>query len=564
METAFVYSIIFVLLIALLGGISARFLKLQPIIGYLVAGVIFGGLFPHNPEIGKLAEIGVILLLFSVGLELSFSKISKVLKPVTIGAFVQIVPITAISYVILTLLGFQSIVALVLAAGFSISSTSVLVKILTDRGETGTLHGEFMLAWTLVEDLAIIPMIVLLPSLKETVGLPMLLSGGRALLISGLVIAASLIIGRLVAPFLIHRMALLNSRELLIVSAVFLAIGTSAVTSFFGMSPALGAFLAGVVISESQENHAVFAETRPLRDILVALFFVSLGFLVNINFVIPHLVLIFGLVILVIIIKFLVVSLLTLALGYHGKTAIAAGLGLAQVGDLAFVFYLQAANLKLLSPEMTSVAIAVALITLIISPFLFRLVGPIWQRLRQVLAGRPGVSRLVLGWDKNTIATDKIWEKHIVVCGYGRVGGWVGKALAESNIPFIVIDYNQNIVSELRRQGIEAIYGDPAHPEVLEAAGIEKARAIVVAIPDSAVQEEIIAFVQTKAPDVKIISRVHLDEEWGKIKMMKVDKIVQPEFEAAVAIIRSVLTERGKTREEVSGVIKALRVSHGR
>jgi CPA2 family monovalent cation:H+ antiporter-2 len=343
-----------------------------------------------------------------------------------------------------------------------------------------------------------------------------------------------------------------------------LAIGTSAVTSFFGMSPALGAFLAGVVISESQENHAVFAETRPLRDILVALFFVSLGFLVNINFVIPHLVLIFGLVILVIIIKFLVVSLLTLALGYHGKTAIAAGLGLAQVGDLAFVFYLQAANLKLLSPEMTSVAIAVALITLIISPFLFRLVGPIWQRLRQVLAGRPGVSRLVLGWDKNTIATDKIWEKHIVVCGYGRVGGWVGKALAESNIPFIVIDYNQNIVSELRRQGIEAIYGDPAHPEVLEAAGIEKARAIVVAIPDSAVQEEIIAFVQTKAPDVKIISRVHLDEEWGKIKMMKVDKIVQPEFEAAVAIIRSVLTERGKTREEVSGVIKALRVSHGR
>lgn len=564
MDTAFVYSIIFVLFVALLGGIGARLLKLQPIIGYLVSGVIFGSIFSRGLEISKLAEIGVILLLFSVGLELSLGKLSKVLKPVTIGAFVQIIPITAISYIILTLVGLPPIVALILAAGFSISSTSVLVKVLTDRGETETLHGEFMLGWTLVEDLVVIPMIVLLPSLKETFGTTMLLSGGRALLISGVVIAVAIVVGRLIAPFLVHQMALLNSREILIVFAVFLAIGTSAVTSFFGMSPALGAFLAGMVISESQENHEVFAETRPLRDILVALFFVSLGFLVNINLIVSHLFLIIGLVLLVIVIKFVVVFFLTLLLGYHGKTAVAAGLGLAQVGDLAFVFYSQASVLGLLSQEMTSVAIAVALITLIISPFLFRLVGPIWQKLKQVLVAWPRISKFVLGWDKNTIVKDKVWENHMIICGYGRVGGWVGKALEEAKVPFIVVDYNQNIVSKLKAQGVEAIYGDPAHPEVLEAAGIKKAKAIVVAIPDSVAQEELIAYVQTKAPEVKIISRVHKDEEWEKIKMMKVDRVIQPEFEAAMTITRAIFSSMGKPKEEISEIIKSLRISHAK
>jgi len=561
MDTVFVYSLILVLLAALIGGTAAKLIKLPPFVGYLVAGVIAGIFYPKELGAEKLAEIGVILLLFSVGLEFSLGKLSKVLKSVTIGAFLQLFPITAISYLILYLIGIPPIICLILGAGFSISSTSILIKILSDRGEMDTLHGKFMVGWTIVEDLIVIPMIVLLPSLKEAFGLAIFLNGAKMLLVSGLIVAISVILGRVIAPLLIHRVAALNSRELLVVTSVFLALGTAAVTSFFGMSPALGAFLAGIVISESQENHEVFAETRPLRDLFMAIFFVTLGFLVNIQIVASHAILILALVVLVIVVKFLVVSLLTLALGYHGKTAIKAGLGLAQVGDLAFVFYSQASGLKLLTLEMTSVAIAVALITLIASPFLFRLAEPIWHFLRSHLSSNSFLNKLILGWDREKIEKETELENHIIICGYGRVGSWVGKALESVKIPFVVIDFDQKVVNDLKKEGKEVIYGDPTEPEVLEAAGIKKAKAIVLALPDRIAQETLVTHIQTVAPTVKIISRVHLNEDWEKMKTLRVDKIVQPEFEAAIAIVKTIFFSMGKPKEEVMERIKNLRLS---
>ena len=269
-------------LAAVVGGLAAKKLKLPGLVGYIIAGIVIGAILPPQlKEVSGLAQVGIILLLFSVGVELSFDKLSKYLHVAVFGALIQILLVTLLSYFILSRFGIPSIASLILSLGFSISSTAVLVKILSDRGETDTIHGEIMLGWSLVQDLVVIPVMVILPvlAISSSGGLfvPVIVS----LLKAALVIIGTLVLGKVIFPYFIHRLAGTNSRELLLLSAIAMALGTAAITSFFGISPALGAFLAGVVISESQEHHAVFAETRPLRDLFVALFFVTLGFLVS-------------------------------------------------------------------------------------------------------------------------------------------------------------------------------------------------------------------------------------------------------------------------------------------
>jgi CPA2 family monovalent cation:H+ antiporter-2 len=421
-----------------------------------------------------------------------------------------------------------------------------------------------MIGWLLVQDLAVIPMMVILPSLAGSIDGGLVLSVGKALLGAGILVGIAIAAGRILAPFLIHQVASVNSRELLVLSAVALALGTAAVASLFGISPALGAFLAGVVISESQENHAVFAETRPLRDLFVALFFVTLGFMVSPGVILSNLGLILTISFFVILVKFFSVFLVSLGLGYHGKTAVATSFGLSQVGEFSFIIFSVAGGLGILSGEEISLGVSVALLTLLATPFLFKSILPFWRWLRKVTSPWPKVNSLILGWDKRTSEKPGELTNHIVICGYGRVGGWVGKALEAAHIPFVVVEYNQEIVTELAKGGQEVIYGDPTEPEVLEAAGIKEAKILVLAIPDRVAQEELIAHVETVAPDVKIITRAHLDEDFEKLKLLRVDKVVQPEFEAAVAIVRSILTSMGKSKEEVNQRIKSIRLSRSK
>lgn len=565
MEVTFTRDLFLVLIAALAGGLTVRLLKFQPLLGYIIAGVIFGALFPiRGGGIEKLAEVGAILLLFSVGIELSLTRLGRVLRIALLGASVQIILVTFLGYLLLSLFGIPPLTALILSAGFSLSSTAVVVKILADRGETDTIHGEVMIGWLLVQDLAVIPMMVILPALAGSVDGGLVLTAAKALLGAGVLVAVSIAVGRILAPFLIHQVASVNSRELLVLSAVALALGTAAVASLFGISPALGAFLAGVVISESQENHAVFAETRPLRDLFVALFFVTLGFMVSPGVVLGNLGLILSISLFVIVAKFSSVFLVSLGLGYHGKTAVATSFGLSQVGEFSFIIFSVAGTLGILSPEMISLGVSVALLTLIATPFLFKSILPFWRWLRKVTGAWPKVNKLILGWDKRSSEKGGELANHIIICGYGRVGGWVGKALEAAKVPFVVVEYNQKIVSELTKGGQEVIYGDPTEPEVLEAAGIKNAKILVLAIPDRVAQEELIAHVETVAPDVKIITRAHLDEDFEKLKLLRVDKIIQPEFEAAVAIIKSILTSMGKSKEEVSRRIKSIRLSRSK
>lgn len=550
-----ILGLFFVIVAASLGGFFAKLLKLPSLVGYIVAGILVGAILPPSlKEVSSLAQVGIILLLFSIGIELSFDRLSKYLKIAVLGSLIQIALTALFAYIILGLFHLPHIAALILSLGFSVSSTAVIVKILGDKGELDTIHGGIIFGWLLVQDLAVIPMMVILPFLaggSGSIASGILLSLGKG----ALVILGVILLGKKLVPYIIHLLAGINSREILLLASIALALGTAAITSFFGISPALGAFIAGVVISGSQENHAIFAETRPLRDIFVALFFVTLGFLVTPSIIFANIGLILILAVIVLLLKIIIVFVISLVFGYRGRTAVANSFALAQVGEFAFVIFSEALMLKLLTPQETSIGISVALLTLVISPILYNFTLPFWRKMKKY--------KLFSAVERNEIKEIE-FRDHIIICGYGRVGKWIGKAFKGSEIPFVVVDYNQSVVQELKDSGVPVLYGDPTEPEVLEAVNIRSSKAVILAIPDRVAQETLIAYVQTVAPMTKIISRAHQEIDWEKLKDLRVDKVVQPEFEAAIAIVRSVYDSMGKTKEEISAVTKSLRLSRSR
>lgn len=545
-----------VLLSALVGGYIAKKLKLQPIIGYILAGVVTGSfLTSQNHEIENLAQLGAILLLFSIGLELSINKYLGSIKKILIASTIQMMIVTVFLFLILKLFNFDNISSLVLAMGFSLSSTAVVVKTLFDRGESETNHGKLMIGWLLVQDLAVIPIMIILPFFALGQGGTFLL-GSIALAKAILIIVISVTFGKIVVPYLIHKIALLNSRELLVLTSIALAVGTATGLSYFGISITLGAFIAGFVISESQENHAVFAETRPLRDLFVALFFVTLGFFVNFNEVYSNLAVIISISVIVILVKLIVILIINYLMKFNGKTMILTAFGLSQVGEFAFIIFSSASLLNIIPANVSSIGISVSIVTLIATPFIYKLSIPAWRFLSKKFSAFSSLDR----------SQKELFElsNHIIICGYGRVGGWVGKALSSHDINFIVIDLDPKVIIECRSKGINAIYGDPIEKEVLLMANLASAKAVVIAIPDRLSQESVVAHIQTLAPNVRIISRVHLDEDYEKLKNLRVDKLVQPEFEAAASIIKNILVSMGKNKESINKSLKSIRLSHAK
>lgn len=536
---------------AFAGGLVAHVLKLPVLLGIITAGI----LSPFaSDNIEGLAEIGLILLLFSVGLETSLEKLARVGKVAILGSILQMLFVTFISVIFLTLFKFPPVPALILSLGFSLSSTALVVKILGDRGETESLQGQIMVGWCLVQDLAVIPMVVLIPNLTgQSVSLAHLVQSFLSILvIMGVVFFAA----RFLIIYFSRFVASFNSRELLLLGSVVLALGIALIVSLFGVSPALGAFLAGVVIARTQESHAVFAETRPLRDLFSILFFVSLGFLVHPSFLISHIFEILALALFVLVLKILVVFMIINILGVRGKTAVAVALGLSQIGEFSFILFLLGKKLSILSNDLTDIGIATALVTLFAAPLLFKVIVSVWR-----WGKKSPLKKLFAGGVKTYMDT-AISVDHVIICGYGRMGKWIGKTLTDLKIPFVVVDYNQKVIREAKKAGIPAIFGDPVEFEVLEAAGIKNAKIVIISLPDRLAQNEIIAYCQTAVPGVKVIVRAHLDEDVKKLMQLKVKRVVQPEFEGAVAVVKDILMSSGRTASDIKSIIKSLRLSH--
>lgn len=562
------FDLVLILLTAFLGGFLAKKLRQPLILGYIVAGFVAGiflvSRFRNLEQIQTLAEIGVALLLFSLGIEFSLSKIAKFKEFAFWGALIQLLSFIFFSVLILPHFGFDFYASLFLGCCFSVSSTAVVTKILVERGELETLPGEIMVAWLLIQDLAVLPMLLILPQVAVLDSLPFWDIPLVILKVTVLLFLVFLM-GRLVVPKILNLVASINSREVLLLAVTGLCLLAASGTYALGLSFALGAFLAGLIVSESSENHAVFAEIRPLRDIFSIIFFVSLGMLLTPSFLFTHFHQILGLSLLVVLLKFIIILFLVLYFGYHTKTAFTVSLGLVQVGEFSFVLSAVGLASSLISPETYSLVVSVTLLTIVLTPFLFNFGPKFYCRMRKIIFER---SPRLYGFfftrfDRGLAQEELPYENHVVICGYGRVGSWLGRACQMAQIPFVVLDYNHQVMGDLKKQGIPFIYGDPADIDVLDFAQVDKAKILVIAIPDRHSQEMIIVNSLNLNPKIKIVCRSHYLEDVPKLKALGVSTVIMPEFEASLSIIHRLLQSFGLDKEEVNNKIKRIKIEHG-
>lgn len=568
----FTRDLILVLVTAFMGGFLAKKFRQPLLTGYILGGIIVGGIassfLKFDQHILTLAEIGITFLMFCLGMEFPWTRLKKISLTIVLGAVIQILVIILLAILILPRLGFDFYSAVFLGCGLALSSTAVVVKILSDRGELDTLFGEISIGWLLVQDLAVLPMVILLSSLASNLGGETDLASSLLIFFQGLFKASVLLIliillGKRLIREASEKILKVHSRELLLLAVVSFCFILASVTASLGLSSALGAFLAGFLISEVGIAQAIFGEVRPLRDIFAVIFFVTLGFLAKPQFLLANLGMLVSLSGLVMIVKFLLVSLIILYLGYHTKTAFMTGVALTQVGEFAAVLGQIGVKSGMISQEVNLTIISVVLLTIITTPWMIGLSPIGYRKLKMVAQSLPTLGRVFAKFDRKPSFEELPFENHIVILGFGRVGKYIGRALEMSQVPFIVVDYNYQTIKDLKEKGLNALYGDPSEIDVLDFAQVDKASAVVIAIPDRQTQETVIANVQTLNPKVRIICRTHHEEDQAILRSLRVSTIIQPEFEAALSIVRKLLLEFGISQEEIEGKIKRLKIEHG-
>jgi CPA2 family monovalent cation:H+ antiporter-2 len=540
---------------ALLGGVVAQRLGQPPLLGYLVGGILIG---PHTPgpvsdthHVSALAEIGVVLLMFEIGVEFPVARLRRVRAVAIGGGVLALLLIGAIAMTIGRALGFPLVQQVFFGAIMSLASTMVALKMLLDRGEMDTPHGEIAVGITLVEDICLITMLVLLPAWAaagEDVLSPLLLALGKTLaLFSG-----AYFVGRLFLPALFAAVARLRSRELFVLMVILVVIGTTVGLAALGLSPALGAYLAGVVVSRSHYSRQVLAELVPNRDLFASLFFVSVGMLVNPLLLWRHpwtLLVVVGVITLL---RPLVLASVVRAFGYPGSTAIMTGLVLAQVGELSFVLAKLGADRRFITEDLYGLVLGGALISILINPLLLRHGAP-W------LVGRLGRGAAEPELPEASPVETSGLANHIVICGCGRVGGEMVAQLKAQGIPYVVIELNPIHVEELRRQNEPCLFGDASNRFILKAAGVGRAKLLAITHYDATAAEVTIKEALQIRPSLEVIARAHNSIELERLRSAGASEVVIPEFEAGMEFLRWTLEHLGASAAQAETLIQRRR-----
>jgi CPA2 family monovalent cation:H+ antiporter-2 len=557
-EFTLLQNLAIVLGAALAGGLIARFLKQSAIIGYLLAGVAIGphalGLIQESEEISVLATIGVVLLLFTLGVKFSLRELIRVKKIAIGGGTFQILVTTGLGLGIALLLGWSLREAVIFGFLIAISSTMVVIGLLTERGELSTVHGRVMIGILLMQDLAAAFMMFILPALGGSGGaLASVL--GFAVLKAALFIALVLFLGALVVPRLVRRVAGARagrgSRELFIIFSAVLCFGGAFGAYYFGLSAALGAFAVGLIISESDFAHQVLGDMTPLRDIFAALFFVSVGMLIDLPFMAGNIATVMVIVLTIVLGKFLICSATARLFGYKGKTVPLVGAGMTQIGEFSFVLAALGVVVGVISEHLYSLILASALITIILTPFIYNLTTSLSIRLIQARGLRPIIA--AEGSQSGEEAAKTL--KRVVICGHGRVGGNVAQMLRQLEIPYLVIDLDPAVISSLRDQKIPCIYGDAGNPEVLSKSGLKNAALLLIAIPDPLAARLALDHALHINPRLDVVARVHSDFELDFLQGRGASALVQPELEASIELVRHTLCRLGLPEEKVEELI---------
>ena len=538
-------DIALILVAALLGGILAQRLGLPLILGYMAAGVLvgpntFGPSVADVHEIELLAEIGVALLLFTIGLHFSFRDLAPVKRIAVLGTSVQMALTIAFGYGVgRLLLGLGWVESVWLGALISLSSTAVVLKTLGEQGVLSTLSARVMIGMLIVQDLAIVPLLTVLPVLENvSEGLPEL---GLAVLKAAAFIAAMFLLGSRVFPLLLARLASWGSRELFLVSVVAIGLGVGYATYLVGLSFAFGAFVAGMVLSESDYSHQALAEVEPLRDVFAMIFFVSVGLLIDPAFLWKNAGTIALVVALVVVAKGAIFGGLARAFGYGNIAPFAVGLGLFQVGEFSFLLAREGISTDAISQETYSLVLATAAATMALTPLAARLAPALYARYRRRFPREPlRTSNLPEGRLRG----------HAVIAGYGRVGAFVARLLQRLEKPFVVVEANPGRADEAREAGFPTVYGDAAAVPVLEAAGIAEARLVVLTVPDAIGARLAVQRVKVLAPGADILVRAESAEQLVDLGRLGVYEAVQPELEAGLELARQALARFGVGPEE--------------
>ncbi|CUA82453.1 Kef-type potassium/proton antiporter, CPA2 family (TC 2.A.37.1) [Gulbenkiania indica] len=531
---------------ALVLGLLAVRLRLPALVGYLLAGMLIGpatpGFVADLSLAGQLAEIGVMLLMFGVGLHFSVADLMAVRRIALPGAVVQVAVATALGWGVATLWGWNWGAGVVFGLALSVASTVVLLRALEDRHLLDTTNGRIAVGWLVVEDLVTVLMLVLLPPLAGFLAGGAAADGlGRTLMVTlgqvAVFVALMLLVGRKLFPWMLWQVARTGSRELftlcVIAAAVGIAFGASAL---FGVSFALGAFFAGMVLRESSLSHRAAEETLPLRDAFSVLFFVSVGMLFDPMVLLERPLQVLAVLGIVILGKSLAAGLLVLLLRYPLNTALTVSASLAQIGEFSFILAGLGASLGLLPPEAQSLILAGAIFSIALNPVVFGLAEPLqaWARRRSTLARRLERSLDPLAELPTTVEPHKLTGQ-VVLVGYGRVGRSVAEALSADGIPFVVADSNREQVEALRAQGIPAVAGDASEPSVLIQAHVARARLLLVALPEPFGVRRMAETARMLNPGIDIVIRAHNDEE---------ARLLETETGATVLVERAVLADR--------------------
>ena len=541
--------------LALLFGFIAARLRLPTIIGYLLAGVALGPATPGyvaNLEIaGQLAEIGVMLLMFGVGLHFALDDLLDVRRVALPGAIVQMAAATALGMALAHSWGWSIGAGLVFGLALSVASTVVLLRALESRGVLESVNGRIAVGWLVVEDLAMVLLLVLLPPLAGWLGgegadrtsADLFIALADTLLRVGAFLLLMLLVGRRLFPWILWQVTRTGSRELftlcVIAAAVTIAFGSA---QLFGVSFALGAFFAGMVLRESEFSQRAATESLPLRDAFAVLFFVSVGMLFDPAVLFDRPLQVVAVVAIIVIGKSLAAGALVLLLRYPLNTALTVSASLAQIGEFSFILAALGVSVKLLPPEGQSLILAGALISIALNPFVFAAIGPLQNWLRSRSEFARSLDRIDDPLAALPHATDpKYLSQQVVIVGYGRVGRRICEAMESHHIPYVVAEQNRELIESLRARQIPAVLGDAAEPAVLVQAHIARASVLVIATPDTIGVRQMIINARTLNPKIEVLVRSHNEEEARLIESECQCRVFLGESELANAMTESVL-----------------------
>ncbi|MBT4525612.1 MAG: portal protein [Deltaproteobacteria bacterium] len=528
-------DIVIIIVAALIGALIAYKLKQPLVLGYIIAGIVIG---PYSSgvtvsgvhEIEMLAEIGVALLLFALGLEFSFSELKPVWKVALIGTPIQIGLTMVLGFFIGRWMGWELIPSLWFGALISFSSTMVILKTLMNQGWIGTLSSKVMIGMLIIQDLIVVPAMIIMPQLNDPkAGLPLL---GLATLKSAIFLVAMVFLGTKLIPKLIAIIAGWDSRELFLLTITAIALGIGYITHLVGLSFALGAFVAGMVISESEYSHKVLSDIMSIRDLFGLLFFTSVGMLLDPQFVIENWSYILLIVLLVGTGKGMIFGLIVKSFGYRKVVPLAVALGLFQVGEFSFVLARVGLESQSISKEVYSFVLATAIISMVLTPIVSGITEPVYS-----------FSKRFLKWEApktHAMMTEKLTD-HVIIAGGGRVGQHVAHILKLLNVEFIIIELNFQRFEQCKLAGFPVIYGDVCHEVVLKVAKIDQANLILLTIPNITISQSLVAKTKLVNSELHVVARAEGTEQVKNLYDKGAYMVVLPELEAGLEIARQAL-----------------------